>query len=81
MRFPGRMILIEYYSLVMMISMIVINILLIIIRKLMVDDIQQLNDESLTPADFCIMAKDLKFKSETLSGKEQELRDYLKTNY
>jgi hypothetical protein len=75
------MILIEYYSLVMMISMIVINILLIIIRKLMVDDIQQLNDESLTPADFCIMAKDLKFNSETLSGKEQELRDYLKTNY
>jgi len=66
MLFPGRMILIEYYSLVMMISMIVINLLLIIIRKLMIDDIQKLNDESLTPADFCIMGKDLKFNSDSL---------------
>jgi hypothetical protein len=27
------------------------------------------------------MGKDLKFNSDTLKGKEQELRDYLKTNY
>lgn len=66
MRYPGRMVLIEYYSLVMMVSMIVINLLLIVLRKLMIDDIEKLNDESLTPADFCIMGKDLKFTSDTL---------------
>jgi len=50
----------------MMISMIVINLLLLVIRKLMIDDIKKLNDESLTPADFCIMGKDLKFNSDSL---------------
>ena len=59
-----------------MISIGVTFIALIIIRKLIINDLFKIDKDTLSPSDFCLIGNDLKFNSDNLIGMEKELKDY-----
>ena len=58
------------------ISIVVTFIALIIIRKLIINDLFKIDKDTLSPSDFCLIGNDLKFNSDNLIGMEKELKDY-----
>ena len=59
-----------------MISIVVTFISLIIIRRLIINDLLKIDKDTLSPSDFCLIGNDLKFNSESLIDMESELRDH-----
>jgi hypothetical protein len=53
-----------------MISIVVTFIALIIIRKLIINDLLKIDKDTLSPSDFCLIGNDFKFDSDQLIGME-----------
>lgn len=64
-----------------MISIVVTFIALLIIRKLIINDLLKIDKDTLSPSDFCLIGNDFKFDSDQLIGMEQELKDYFDTKF
>lgn len=64
-----------------MISIVVTFTALIIIRRLIINDLVKIDTDTLSPSDFCLIGNDLKFHSDNLIGMEKELKDYFDAKF